>query len=117
MNGAIRLSLVEEENLGPPASQGTAALRLAPAADLILRFSIASSHPRGVEALRHARRSMLREEWTLGRESDAPALEAAVFSTSEISWSVPFVHRTRCLERVAELERRANRTLSELARA
>ena len=116
MHLAVRLDLVEEESLGPPASAGTAALSLAPAADVILRFAIVSTHPQGVDALRHARRTMLREEWTLGRDPDAPSLDGAVFSSSEISWSVPFSHRARCLELLVELERRANRALAELAR-
>jgi hypothetical protein len=116
MQPAVRLDLVEEESLGPPASAGTAALRLAPSIDVILRFAIVATHPLGVEALRHARRAMLREELTLGRPPDAPSLDAAVFSSSEVSWSVPIAHRFRCLERLAELERRANRTLAELAR-
>ena len=60
---------------------------------------------------------MLREEWTLGsREPGEPSLETAMFSAEEIRWTVPLSQRARCLERLAELEARADRTLRELSR-
>jgi hypothetical protein len=68
----------------------------------------------GLEALKHARRSILREEWTLGAEPGTPTLQTAEFSSSEIVWTVPLTHVERCLEKVAELEARANRALAQI---
>ena len=79
-------------------------------------FLVCADDQAALEALRYARRSMLREELTLGRESGEPSLEAAVFSAVEIAWTVPRSRREWCLKRLEELERRANRTLVELRR-
>jgi hypothetical protein len=81
----------------------------APSPDLeLLRFRIQAGASE-LEALRHARRSMLREEWTLGRRDDEPSLEDAVFTVDSIVWPVWPEQRARCLEKIAELEARVER--------
>jgi hypothetical protein len=112
----IRLEVAAEERVGPEPTSGTAALALSEEPVCQLRISIeAPDDPSALDALRHARRSVLREEWTLGRAAGEPSLETAVFSASEILWSVPVSQRSRSMERLAELEARANRAWRELS--
>jgi hypothetical protein len=114
--GDIRLERIAEEPFGDAPSEGSTALRRADDSLLTLRLQVCAPDDGGLDALRHARRSMLREEWTLGREPGEPSLEAAVFSPVEVAWTVPRSRREWCLERLLELERRANRALEELRR-
>src|SRR5262245_35043538 len=114
MNPLIHLQIVWEDAPETASSRGSVALAAAPDARLTLRASIEAPGISGLEALRHARRSILREEWTLGSEPGAPTLETAEFSSSEIVWTVPVAQTERCLEKLAELEARANRALREL---
>ncbi len=103
---AIRIRPVAAGQTG--IFDGSSALDLKNAA-LQVRFAIELSDPADLEALCHARRSMLREERTLGREWDEPSLEEAVFTRVEISWSVRPDQREWCLEKLDELAARANR--------
>jgi hypothetical protein len=80
---------------------------------ITLRFLLSASGRRGLEALRHARRSFLREEWTRGREPDEPSLEDAVFSATEILWVVHPDQREWCLQKLEDLRQRANRLLND----
>ncbi len=81
---------------------------------LTLRFLLSAEGQEELEALRNARRSLLREEWTRGRDSDEPSLEDAVFSPTEILWVVRPNQRPLCLQKLEELRRRANLLLSEM---
>jgi hypothetical protein len=117
MGSEILLEPLTEEVAADAPSAGTAALQQSEEALLTLRFAISASDSASLDALRHARRSMLREEWTLGRNSDGPSLEAAVFSATEITWTVPLSWREACIERLSELRIRANRALAELRRS
>jgi len=116
MSSEIRLEVIGEETPGRAPAEGSAALQLSADSLLTLRLAISTPDPAGLEALRHARRSILREEWTLGREPDEPSLESAIFSATEVSWTVPLTQRQRCRERLVELETRANRALRDLRR-
>jgi hypothetical protein len=95
-----------------PQTEGTSALVPDPAALDVLTFRIRSEEA-GLEALRHARRSMLREEWMLGLGEGEPSFEEAVFTTEAIVWGVRSGQRARCLERIAELAARVERALAE----
>ncbi|HEY4228770.1 MAG TPA: hypothetical protein VGO79_01295 [Thermoanaerobaculia bacterium] len=79
-----------------------------------LRFRLIAEAD-SLEALRYARRSMLREEWTRGTEDGEPSLEEAIFSAFEVVWTVSSDERERCRAKLAELVERANRALTELA--
>lgn len=79
-----------------------------------LRFLLSADNAGSLEALRNARRALLREELTRGREPDEPSLEDAVFSASEILWEVNPAQRPWCLEKLEELRRRANLLLAEV---
>jgi hypothetical protein len=89
---------------------GSSALDLKDA-ELLAQFSIEIGEPAELEALCHARRSMLREERTRGREWDEPSLEEAVFTRTEISWRVRPDQRSWCLQKLEQLSARANRVL------
>jgi hypothetical protein len=98
-----------------PASLAAALpLDLADGSTVTLRFLLSAESQDGLEALRNARRSLLREEWTRGRDTDEPSLEDAVFSPTEILWVVRPDQRPLCLQKLDELRRRANRLLSEM---
>lgn len=92
---------------------GSSALASSGGNAVTLRFRIAASDPEALEALRHARRSLLREERTLGVEADEPSLENAIFSPAEILWTVDPSQRDWSLRKVRELVARAQRTLSD----
>jgi hypothetical protein len=114
MSSKIRLEIAGEVTPDVASSRASVAIATAPDASLTLRISIEAPGLSGLEALKHARRSILREEWTLGTEPGAPTLQTAEFSSSEIVWTVPMAHVERCLEKVAELEARANRALAHI---
>jgi hypothetical protein len=89
-------------------------LDLPDGATLTLRFLLSAGGQEELEALRNARRSLLREEWTRGRDSDEPSLEDAVFSPTDIQWVVRPDQRPLCLQKLEELRRRANLLLLEM---
>ncbi len=81
---------------------------------MTLRFHPSSDRPASLEALREARRALIREEWTRGLEEGEPPLAEAVFSRSSVSWEIPIGEQARCREKIAALVRRANRLLARL---
>jgi len=84
---------------------------------LTLRFALELSGPNVLDALLYARRSMLREEWTRGRDEDEPLLEEALFTPAEIVWEVRPDQKGWCLQKVQELQARAHRFLVERERS
>jgi hypothetical protein len=119
MSSAKPFEIVADAACSPvgqtPQSEGTSALWPDPAALDVLTFRIRSAEE-GLEALRHARRSMLREEWMLGLGESEPSFEEAVFTAEAIVWCVRSGQRARCLEKIAELAARVERALTEAAR-
>jgi hypothetical protein len=85
------------------------ALRIDPSRHLTLRFRLSIPSPDDVEALRYARRAMIREERTRGLEWDEPSIEHPTFSATEIRWFVLASQVARSREKIAELVDRANR--------
>jgi hypothetical protein len=79
-----------------------------------LQFGFAASDEMTIEAIRHARRAMLREEWTRGRDPGEPSLESADFSAGGVVWTVREDQRDWCLQKLEELVARAERTLEAL---
>lgn len=116
MTRRLIFSEVEEGGRPPRPSGDSSAARL-DQKTLTLRFRIRATDDLGLEALRYARRAMLREEWTRGLEEGEPSLEDAVFSAFEVVWSIPADERARCRAKLDELLERANRALVELAAA
>ncbi|HEY1435352.1 MAG TPA: hypothetical protein VGG65_08250, partial [Thermoanaerobaculia bacterium] len=78
---------------------------------------LVSADDRSLEALRYARRAMLREEWTRGVDEDEPSLEEAVFSAFDVVWSVPALARESGRAKLEELVTRANRALADMSAA
>jgi len=97
----------------PPPSRDSAAPALSDR-PVALRFRFVSDGDRALEALRYARRAMLREEGTRGVEEGEPSLEDAVFTSSEVSWSVPASAAGAGRRKLEELIARANRALVDM---
>jgi hypothetical protein len=116
MSSAKPFEIVADTACAPagqtPRSEGTSALWPDPAGLDVVTFRIRSAEE-GLEALRHARRSMLREEWMLGLPEGEAPFEEAVFTTEAIVWCVRGGQRVRCLEKIAELAARVERALAE----
>lgn len=114
MSKHLAFSEVEEAGHPPGPSGNSSAQRLA-SETLTLYCRIRTTDDTSLEALRYARRAMLREEWTRGLEEGEPSFEDAVFSAYEVVWSIPAAERDRCRAKLDELLERANRVLSELS--
>ncbi len=97
-------------------TEGSAAPRLEEAL-VTLRCGFLTSDNASLEALRYARRAMLREEGTRGVEPGEPSLEDAIFSAFDVVWVVRACERERGLAKLAELVARANRVLGDLSAA
>ncbi len=109
-----RLGIADiEESTQPLAPSGGSSAPRAGVPTLTLRFRLVPTDDRSLEALRFARRAMLREESTLGVEEGEPSLGEALFSAHEVVWSVPEGCRERCRAKLERLLARANRALSE----
>jgi hypothetical protein len=90
------------------------AVRFDPTRHLNLRFRLQFDSGEDLEALRYARRVMIREERTRGLEWEEPSIEDAVFTVNDVSWHVLATQAAWCREKVAELVDRAIRVRREL---
>lgn len=116
MRGPIALSEIEQAQQPIGRSGGSSAPALE-GATVALRCRFLSTDADSLEALRYARRAMLREEWTRGVAPGEPSLEEAVFSAFEVVWSVPAGEEQASRTKLFELVERANRAIAELAAA
>ena len=114
MRAPIALSEIEETVQPIGRSAGSTAPVLE-GGTVALRFRFLSTDADSLEALRYARRAMLREEWTRGVEPGEASLEDAVFSALDVAWSVPIGEQQRSRAKLLELVERANRAVAELA--
>lgn len=89
------------------------ALRFDPTRRVTLRFRLQLESDEDVEALRYARRVMIREERTRGLEWEEPSMEDAVFTVTDVSWSALASQAAWCREKFRELVDRANRVRRE----
>jgi hypothetical protein len=112
---AIRLVPGSESNAGLP-SEGSSALLPQPDSEeaVTMRFRVHADGLEELEALRHARRMMIREETTLGLSENEASLDQAIFSAAEIVWTALPGQRESCLHKIEELARRANRAFEEM---
>jgi hypothetical protein len=90
------------------------ALRIDPSRRVTLRFSLLIEDPQDLEALRYARRAMIREERTRGLEWDEPSMEQPIFTATEIRWFILASQVAWCREKIADLIARANRARDAL---
>ena len=112
----IGFSEVAESPASNACSAGSSAALLEEPT-VTLRFRLTSTDDASIEAIRYARRAMLREEWTRGAVEGEPSLEDAVFSPFDVVWEVPAEHRACCRAKLEELVARANRALAEASAA
>ena len=89
-------------------------LRLDPSRRVMLRFQVLLDGEDEMEALRYARRAMIREERTKGLEWDEPSMEDPTFDGSEIRWFCLAAQASWCREKIADLIDRANRAADEI---
>ena len=90
------------------------AIRYDPSRRITLRFQLQFAEPADLEALRYARRAMIRAERTRGLEWDEPSLEDPPFTATEIRWFVLASQAAWCREKVSELVARANRAREQM---
>jgi hypothetical protein len=96
------------------AARDAAGLRLDPSRRVMLRFQISLEGDDEMEALRYARRVMIREERTRGLEWDEPSIEDPTLSGPEIRWFVLAAQAAWCRQKMSELIDRANRAVQEI---
>ena len=90
------------------------ALRIDPSRRITLRFQLKLASAGDLEALRYARRAMIREERTRGLDWDEPSMEQPIFTATEIRWFILVSQVAWCREKIAELVSRANRAREAL---
>ena len=112
MANRIELSEIEETTEPIGFSADATAPRLQEST-ITLRCRLLTTDDAALEALRYARRAMLREEWTLGVDEGEPSLEEAVFSAFDVAWSVSAGQRESGRAKLRELVERGNRVLRE----
>jgi len=113
MSPRIGFSEIEETSEPIGFSAGAAAPNLEEPS-VTLRCRLLQTDGSSLEALRYARRAMLREERTLGPKDDEPSLEDAVFSAFEVTWPMRVSQSGRGRAKLEELVERANRARREL---
>ena len=125
MRRAIRRRMTDpihfRETTEMQPSQGSArdaaGLRLDPSRRVMLRFQISLEGDDEMEALRYARRVMIREEHTRGLEWDEPSIEDPTLSGLEIRWFVLAGQAAWCRQKMSELIDRANRAVEVIRNA
>jgi hypothetical protein len=98
------------------ADRDVLATRIDPTRRITLLFSLTLEDEGDLDALRYARRAMIREERAKGLEWDEPSMEQPVFTSTEIRWLVLVSQAGWCREKISELVSRANRAREELRR-
>jgi hypothetical protein len=93
------------------------ALRFDPTRRVNLRFRLSFASPDDVEALRFARRVMIREERTRGLQWEEPSIEDAVFSVNDVSWPALASQAAWCREKIVQLVERALRARDDVTLA
>ena len=93
----------------------TAAVLDRDAGRMALRFRLEDVDGARLEALRDARRAMIREEWTRGLEPGEPSLTEADFTVHGVHWEIPIGEQAGCRQRLRALVARANRRLEDAA--
>ena len=96
-----------------PGGDGLA-LRYDPSRRIMLRFRLQASSVDDLQALRYARRAMIREERTRGLEWEEPSMEDPTFTGNEVRWYVLTSQAAWCRQKIAELVERANRAIEEI---
>src|ERR1700716_4227815 len=99
----------ETTDLSASADLSAQALRIDLSRHVTLRFRLNLGATGDVEALRYARRAMIREERTRGLEWDEPSMEDPGFHGTEVRWFVLTSQVAWCRQKTSELVERTNR--------
>ena len=99
---------------GGAENRDAVALRIDPSRRVTLRFALLLEDSEDLEALRYARRAMIREERTRGLDWDEPSMEQPIFTATEIRWFILASQVAWCREKIADLVSRANRARDAL---
>lgn len=110
------ITFLETPDASPAASlaRDSVALRFDPSRRVTLRFQLVLHDEDEMEALRYARRAMIREERSRGLEWDEPSMEDPALHGTEIRWFALASQVAWCRQKVAELVERSNRALAEI---
>ena len=92
-------------------------LRFDPSRRVMLRFQVVLDADEDLEALRYARRAMIREERTRGLEWDEPSMEDPTLAGSELRWFALASQVAWCRQKMDDLIARANRAAEEIRRS
>lgn len=115
---ALMSSIRFREMTGPSVAgtedRDSVALRIDPSRRVTLRFALMMEDPQDLEALRYARRAMIREERTRGLDWDEPSMEQPIFTATEVRWFVLVSQVAWCRDKIADLVSRANRARDAL---
>jgi hypothetical protein len=114
MTKPIRFRETTDLSVARGDSREVLAARYDPTRRVTLRFQLDFSDPSDFEALRYARRAMIREERLRGLEWDEPSMEDPTLTTTEIRWFALASQGAWCREKVSELIDRANRARDEM---
>ncbi len=107
------IQFTESTDRSQPGSEALA-LRYDPSRRVMLRFKLQVTGPEDLEALRYARRAMIREERTRGLEWEEPSMEDPNFTSSEVRWFALTSQAAWCRQKIAELVDRANRAVEDM---
>ena len=113
MSSPIRYRETTDTSSATEARDGLA-LRFDSTRRTTLRFHLQVDSDEDLEALRYARRILIREERTRGLEWEEPSIEEAVFTVTDVSWSVLAAQAAWCRQKVDDLVARANRIRDDL---
>ncbi len=83
----------------------------------MLSFEVILPDQDEIDALRYARRAMIREERTRGLDWDEPSMEDPLLSGSELRWFALASQAAWCRQKVRELVDRANRAVDDIRAA
>ncbi len=114
MTHSIGFREITDSSSAEGTPRDAVALRFDPSRRVMLRFQIALQSEDEIEALRYARRAMIREERTRGLEWDEPSMEDPSLAGLEIRWFALASQAAWCREKISELVERANRAASEI---
>lgn len=114
MSKPIRFRETTDLSVARGDSREVLAARYDPTRRVTLRFQLDFSDPSDFEALRYARRAMIREERLRGLEWDEPSMEDPTLTTTEIRWFGLASQGAWCREKIGELVDRANRAREDL---
>jgi hypothetical protein len=114
MSHSIGVREITEGQATAAEPREVVALRYDSSRRVTLRFALSFADERELEALRYARRSMIREERTRGLEWDEPSMEDPTFVGNEIRWFALVSQAAWCRTKIDELIARANRAAEEM---